>query len=40
MCRNWPDNGGREVQLAYKLDVNEVRGNGSLQIIIDRIWPL
>ena len=37
--RCWPDNGVREVQLAYKLDINEFRGNRSLQIIIDNIWP-
>ncbi|EME8506234.1 single-stranded-DNA-specific exonuclease RecJ [Salmonella enterica] len=36
----WPDNGMREVELAYKLDINEFRGNRSLQIIIDDIWPL
>ena len=36
----WPDNGVREVQLAYKLDINEFRGNRSLQIIIDNIWPV
>ncbi|EBP2450441.1 single-stranded-DNA-specific exonuclease RecJ [Salmonella enterica] len=36
----WPDNGVREVELAYKLDINEFRGNCSLQIIIDDIWPL
>ncbi|EFN3817610.1 single-stranded-DNA-specific exonuclease RecJ [Escherichia coli] len=36
----WPDNGVREVQLAYKLDINEFRGNRSLQIIIDNIWPI
>ncbi|ELL2228873.1 single-stranded-DNA-specific exonuclease RecJ [Salmonella enterica] len=36
----WPDNGVREVELAYKLDINEFRGNRSLQIIIDGIWPL
>ena len=23
----WPDNGVREVELAYKLDINEFRGN-------------
>ncbi|MCT6984236.1 single-stranded-DNA-specific exonuclease RecJ, partial [Salmonella enterica] len=34
----WPDNGVREVELAYKLDINEFRGNRSLQIIIDDIW--
>ncbi|EIK5421430.1 single-stranded-DNA-specific exonuclease RecJ [Salmonella enterica] len=36
----WRDNGVREVELAYKLDINEFRGNRSLQIIIDDIWPL
>lgn len=30
----------REVQLAYKLDINEFRGNRSLQIIIDNILPI
>ncbi|EMX9093273.1 single-stranded-DNA-specific exonuclease RecJ [Klebsiella oxytoca] len=35
----WPDNGVREVQLAYKLDINEFRGNRSLQLIIDHLWP-
>ncbi|WP_312634142.1 single-stranded-DNA-specific exonuclease RecJ [Pseudescherichia sp.] len=36
----WPDNGVREVSLAYKLDVNEFRGNRSVQLIIDNIWPI
>jgi single-stranded-DNA-specific exonuclease len=36
----WPDNGVREVQLAYKLDINEFRGNRSVQLIIDNIWPI
>lgn len=36
----WPDNGVREVELAYKLDINEFRGNRSLQLIIDNIWPI
>lgn len=36
----WPDNGVREVEIAYKLDINEFRGNRSLQIIIDNIWPI
>ena len=35
----WPDNGVREVTLAYRLDINEFRGNRSLQIIIDTLWP-
>jgi single-stranded-DNA-specific exonuclease len=36
----WPDNAVREVELAYKLDINEFRGNRSLQLIIDNIWPI
>ena len=36
----WPDPGVREVELAYKLDVNEFRGNRSLQLIIDHLWPV
>lgn len=36
----WPDNGIRDVELAYKLDVNEFRGNRSVQLLIDKIWPL
>jgi single-stranded-DNA-specific exonuclease len=36
----WPDNGVREVMLAYKLDVNEFRGNRSVQLLIDKLWPL
>ncbi|MGU0057300.1 hypothetical protein ACVXG7_25980 [Enterobacter hormaechei] len=36
----WPDNGVREVELAYKLDINEFAGNRSLQLIIDNIWPI
>lgn len=35
----WPDNSVREVTLAYRLDINEFRGNRSLQIIIDTLWP-
>ncbi len=27
----WPDNGVREVELAYKLDINEFRGNRSFK---------
>lgn len=36
----WPDQGVREVELAYKLDVNEFRGNRNVQLIIDYIWPV
>jgi len=36
----WPDNGVRQVKIAYKLDVNEFRGNRSVQLIIENLWPL
>lgn len=36
----WPDNGVRQVNIAYKLDVNEFRGNRSVQLIIENLWPL
>ncbi|MCK1969020.1 single-stranded-DNA-specific exonuclease RecJ [Franconibacter sp. IITDAS19] len=36
----WPDQGVREVELAYKLDVNEFRGNRNVQLIIDYLWPV
>ncbi|MEX3018318.1 single-stranded-DNA-specific exonuclease RecJ [Kluyvera sp. STS39-E] len=36
----WPDNGVREVTLAYRLDINEYRGNRTLQLIIENLWPI
>ncbi|HDM8068381.1 single-stranded-DNA-specific exonuclease RecJ [Vibrio harveyi] len=33
----WPDASVKTVRLAYKLDVNEFRGNQSLQLMIDHI---
>lgn len=36
----WPDNSVREVELVYKLDVNLFRGNRSVQLLIDYIWPI
>ncbi|HHX8678467.1 single-stranded-DNA-specific exonuclease RecJ [Vibrio alginolyticus] len=35
--RRWPDASVKTVGLAYKLDVNEFRGNQSLQLMIDHI---
>ncbi|ELB2155126.1 single-stranded-DNA-specific exonuclease RecJ [Vibrio parahaemolyticus] len=35
--RRWPDASVKTVRLAYKLDVNEFRGNRSLQLMIDHI---
>ncbi|QYJ74515.1 single-stranded-DNA-specific exonuclease RecJ [Shewanella sp. FJAT-52076] len=33
----WPDATVRHVQLAYRLDVNEFRGNQSLQLLVEQI---
>ncbi|WON77952.1 single-stranded-DNA-specific exonuclease RecJ [Serratia sp. UGAL515B_01] len=35
----WPDNSIKEVELAYKLDVNEFRGNRNVQLLIQYLWP-
>jgi len=36
----WPDNSVRQVELAYRLDINEFRGNRSVQLIIEHLRPL
>ncbi|RRZ97060.1 single-stranded-DNA-specific exonuclease RecJ [Erwinia sp. 198] len=36
----WPDASVKQVELAYKLDINEFRGNRSVQLIIEHLWPL
>ncbi|MEG2828136.1 MAG: single-stranded-DNA-specific exonuclease RecJ, partial [Edwardsiella sp. (in: enterobacteria)] len=35
----WPDASVREVELAYRLDINEYRGNRSVQLMIQHLWP-
>lgn len=35
----WPDNSVHEVTLVYKLDINEFRGQRTVQLIIDQLWP-
>lgn len=35
----WPDTSVREVELAYKLDINEYRGNRNVQLLIQHLWP-
>ncbi|MFC0226330.1 single-stranded-DNA-specific exonuclease RecJ [Serratia aquatilis] len=35
----WPDSSVKEVELAYKLDVNEFRGNRTVQLLIQHLWP-
>ncbi|WP_236421735.1 single-stranded-DNA-specific exonuclease RecJ [Pantoea sp. Nvir] len=36
----WPDKSVQQIQLAFKLDINEFHGNRSLQLRIEHIWPL
>ncbi len=38
--RRWPDPAVDQVQLAYRLDINEFRGNQSLQLMVEHIEPL
>lgn len=35
--RRWPDASAKTVHLAYRLDINEFRGNQSLQLMVDYI---
>ncbi len=35
--RRWPDHATKSVRAVYKLDINEFRGNQSLQLMIDHI---
>lgn len=35
----WPDNSIKTAEIAYKLDVNEYRGNRNVQLLIQHIWP-
>lgn len=35
----WPNNAVERVRLAYRLDVNEFRGNQSLQLMVNHIQP-
>lgn len=35
--RRWPDASVKTVHLAYKLDINEFRGNQSLQLMVDHL---
>lgn len=36
----WPDPSIKQAQIAYKLDINEFRGNRSVQMLIQHLWPL
>ncbi|VXD08615.1 ssDNA exonuclease, 5' --_ 3'-specific [Enterobacterales bacterium 8AC] len=35
----WPDSSVKEAELAYKLEVNEFRGNRNVQLLIQHLWP-
>lgn len=36
----WPDPSIKRAQIAYRLDVNEFRGNRNVQMLIQHLWPL
>lgn len=38
--RRWPDASVQQVELVYRLDVNEFRGNSSLQLMVEHIAAL
>ncbi|MDR9828451.1 single-stranded-DNA-specific exonuclease RecJ [Vibrio sp. FNV 38] len=38
--RRWPDASVKKVRMAYRLDINEFRGNSSLQMMVEYIEPL
>jgi len=35
--RDWPNSAAQKVQLVYKLDVNEFRGNQTVQLMVDQL---
>lgn len=35
----WPDNSIKTVELAYRLEVNEFRGERNPQLLVEHIWP-
>ena len=37
--KTWPDATIQYAQVVYKLDVNEFRGNQSLQLMVEQIEP-
>ncbi|GAA0482194.1 MULTISPECIES: single-stranded-DNA-specific exonuclease RecJ [Tatumella] len=36
----WPDNSVQQAEIAYKLDINEFRGQRNLQLLIEHLWPV
>ncbi|ENU1228595.1 MULTISPECIES: single-stranded-DNA-specific exonuclease RecJ [Providencia] len=37
--RRWPDNSIKKAKIAFKLDVNEYRGQKNVQLMVEHIWP-
>ncbi|HCH50177.1 MAG TPA: single-stranded-DNA-specific exonuclease RecJ [Proteus sp.] len=35
----WPDNSIKMVEIAYRLDINEFRGQRNPQLLVEHIWP-
>ncbi len=35
----WPDPSIKEVEIVYRLDINEFRGKRSVQLLIQHLWP-
>jgi single-stranded-DNA-specific exonuclease len=36
----WPDASIKQAQIAYRLEINEFRGNRNVQMLIQHLWPL
>ncbi len=36
----WPDNSVQQAEVAYKLDVNEFRGQRNVQLLVEHLWPV
>ena len=38
--KQWPDNSVKKVRVVYKLDVNEFRGQQTVQLLVDELEPI
>jgi single-stranded-DNA-specific exonuclease len=36
----WPDQAREQVEIAYRLDVNEFRGQRSVQLVVEQLVPV
>ena len=34
---DWPEEGSKEIEIAYRLEVNHFRGNVTLQLLVEHI---